>query len=293
MFSVDFLNQIRAYEFGAYVAHFPKGCRILEIGGGTGIQAKMLSELGYDIESIDIPNSNYADSQIFPITLYDGHHIPFPDNSFDVIFSSNVLEHIAHLEAFQAETRRVLRPDGICIHAMPSATWVLWTIVTHYLSIIQQLDRDLESRFGLKIKRDQPINFPRRSLWHLRRAWLLAGEVTTILFATLSSNRCRILPPRHGEYGNVLTELVTFARFAWKRCFRRCGYDILEIHPMGLFYTGYMFLGEKWSLSSRARWASVLGSACILYKVRPRPYSSEPIPPIEAPYKGEPLKVYD
>jgi SAM-dependent methyltransferase len=44
--------------------------------------------------------------------IYDGARLPFPDNSFDLIFSWGVFEHIADVPAVLAETRRVVKPEG-------------------------------------------------------------------------------------------------------------------------------------------------------------------------------------
>lgn len=64
---------------------------------------------------------------------YDGKRIPFRDNAFDLVFSSNVLEHIPHIVAFQAEIRRVLKKEGCVIHILPSGSWRAWTNVSHVL----------------------------------------------------------------------------------------------------------------------------------------------------------------
>ncbi len=76
-------------------------------------------------------------------------------------------------------------------------------------------------------------------------------------------------PPRHGEVGNAFTEIATFSRFWWRRHFRRHGFTLISVEPMGLFYTGYMLRGKKWPLSARERCACWLGSSCVLYKLRP------------------------
>ena len=55
MFSIEFLHQIRRHELAFVERHLPTRVRILEIGGGTGFQAKLLSEHGYDVASIDVP----------------------------------------------------------------------------------------------------------------------------------------------------------------------------------------------------------------------------------------------
>ena len=72
----------------------------------------------------------------FPIKDYDGRTIPLPDASVDVVFSSNVLEHVPDLSRMHAEIRRVLAPGGICIHVVPTHTWRLWTTLTSYLEAI-------------------------------------------------------------------------------------------------------------------------------------------------------------
>jgi 2-polyprenyl-3-methyl-5-hydroxy-6-metoxy-1,4-benzoquinol methylase len=68
---------------------------------------------------------------VWPVQDYDGVSIPFPAESFDVVFSSSTLEHISHLRAFQSEMRRALKPGGMAIHIVPSAAWRFWTSLTH------------------------------------------------------------------------------------------------------------------------------------------------------------------
>jgi predicted SAM-dependent methyltransferase len=72
---------------------------------------------------------------------YDGQRIPFGDDSFDVVFSSNVLEHIPHVDAFQQEIHRVLKPGGVAVHIVPSSSWRWWTNITHVLKSWKIPDR--------------------------------------------------------------------------------------------------------------------------------------------------------
>lgn len=43
-------------------------------------------------------------------------HSIFEDESFDVLFSNTVLEHISELEKGFKEMHRILRPGGVCVH---------------------------------------------------------------------------------------------------------------------------------------------------------------------------------
>jgi len=46
-------------------------------------------------------------------------NIPFPDNSFDLVFASHVLEHVKHDMKALHEVYRVLKPQGIAVLPVP------------------------------------------------------------------------------------------------------------------------------------------------------------------------------
>lgn len=139
--SLQHLESIRRYELDFALRFFPPSGRILEIGAGTGWQAQTLQALGFDVEAIDLSSSNYKEHRVFPVVDYDGHRIPFGDDSFDVVFSSNVLEHIPHVEEFQREIHRVLKPGGVAVHIVPSSTWRFWSNITDILKAWKIPDR--------------------------------------------------------------------------------------------------------------------------------------------------------
>lgn len=127
------LEYIRSYELDVAVKLFPSKGRLLELGAGTGWQAQALQEYGYDVSAIDLPSSNYMSSRIHSVIDYDGKTIPFESDEFDIIYSSNVLEHIPHIYEFQDEIHRVLRPGGIVVHVLPSSYWRFWSNLTEVL----------------------------------------------------------------------------------------------------------------------------------------------------------------
>lgn len=253
MFSIEHLNRLREYELSQLLPYLlDNGC-ILEIGGGSGIQAKRLSEAGCDIVSVDVRDSGYVEDRAFPVIDYDGHRLPFANDSFDIVFSSNVLEHILRLDRFHAEIKRVLRPGGHCVHVMPTGAWRTWTSVAHYVEFGQ--------RVGQVAWQMLPKTLSPRSL--LSNTRNCAGQLAGI-------GKAYLYPPRHGETGNALTEIYTFSRRYWIHHFERNGYEVEEASPMRLFYTGHMVLGSRWGMTSRRTASRILGSACVLYRVRPR-----------------------
>jgi SAM-dependent methyltransferase len=131
--SLHQLETIRRYELDVVLLLLPDSGRVLEIGAGAGWQAKYLANRGYIVSAIDLPSSNYLENRIWPVIDYDGSKIPFDDNTFDVIFSSNVLEHIPNVYAIQEEIHRVLKQDGRVIHVLPSSGWRFWTNIAHLM----------------------------------------------------------------------------------------------------------------------------------------------------------------
>jgi len=251
LFSIDFLHVIREFELARVVSHFRVGARVLEIGGGTGYQARRLSEMGFDVSAVDIAGSRYVADLVFPVQIYDGVELPFPDQSFDVVFSSNVLEHVRDPATMHREVRRVLRPDGYCVHVVPTGAWRLWTNVTHYAEMLQRMVLAIPGLVPRGVGRVE------------RRRLLIAGWD---LFSTL---RSYAIVKRHGERGNALSEIFWFSTSHWDRQLHGFGFDVVERAPIGLFYTGNMILGSRLSLQTRQQLARFLGSACVLFRLAP------------------------
>ncbi len=222
---------------------------ILEIGAGAGWQSKEIAEHGYIVEAIDIEDSNYSKERIWPVKNYDGRNLPFPDRYFDVVFSSSVLEHISHLEEFQKEMLRVLKPSGCAVHVVPGSNWRFWTSITHYPFIIKTLILLL----GEKKEGKEKTAF---SHTQLNRA-----PIITILKSIL-------IPPRHGEIGNSFSELYRFSKSNWKEMFEKNGWKIERVVPNNLFYTGYMLFCSFLSLYFRHRISFFTGSVCHVFVLK-------------------------
>jgi SAM-dependent methyltransferase len=247
MFCVEFLHIIRGYELASILPYFPPGCRILEIGGGTGYQAKLLADTGYEVSSIDLPTTNYRDDQVYPVVEYDGRRFPFPDQSFDVVFSSNLLEHVQDPAELHRESARVLRAGGYAVHITPTSAWRLWTIAAHYIEMVQRIALE----FGRCAPSHDDSQTFESALHNIR------GIVRHYAFV-----------PRHGEAGTALTELVSFSAARWSRHFRAHRLSIVERRPMRLFYTGHSVLGQRLSLPTRRALSRFAGSACTIWVIK-------------------------
>lgn len=247
-----FVAEIRERELKNVSRYFPESGRVLDFGAGTGDQSVALKNMGYEVSALDVAGSDYSGETVFPVTFYDGRTIPFEDSSFDFIFSSNVLEHVPDIENIHAELRRVLKPGGIMIHILPSASWRFWTTLTAFPCAPALALRTLaDPRMGA----NQPTLL-KKALYKLWRATRRLGS--PFIFA------------RHGEWGNAFTELKTFGKTAWISYFRKQGYEILKYDTVSLFYTGSSMFGRTLSLEKRRSVASILGSSCHVFVIKPR-----------------------
>jgi SAM-dependent methyltransferase len=252
LFSSEHLRDLRAAEIEQIIPHLQAGARLLEVGAGTGQQALALRQRGFVVDAIDVPDSNYVAERTFPVVDYDGETIPFADSSFDVVFSSNVLEHVPNLGRMHSEIARVLRPDGYAVHVMPTHGWRFWTTVSSFPVGVQHalaLAPQLAPRFPFKASEFKRISKAVYAInWHL-----LYG----------------FHQRRHGERGNLLSETYLFHPNWWRRNFRENGFALLRDEPLKIFHTGNMVVGSGWSPQTRARLANIFGGACHIFVVRP------------------------
>jgi SAM-dependent methyltransferase len=190
------------------------------------------------------------------VTPFDGRRIPFPDESFDLVYSSSVLEHVTDADALQAEIRRVLRRGGRALHVVPSAVWSIATLATWNLAIVRVAFRALRGRFGAG--RVGGSGGP--SLETPFLVWRRLPLTRRI--------RLLLLAPRHGEGGTALTEFLYFRRAHWRSRRERWGWHLERARGNGIFYTGNEIFGAALPIRARRTLARILGSACHVLVVR-------------------------
>ncbi len=71
-----------------------RGASVLDVGGGPGYFADAFSDCFYVGLEPDVSEMSAAGISGFGSVRGDGAALPFADDSFDVVYSSNVAEHI-------------------------------------------------------------------------------------------------------------------------------------------------------------------------------------------------------
>ena len=94
----------------------PEGARVLDAGAGEARYRRYFAGRRYVAVDLAIgdPDWDYTGLDV----LADLTRLPFPDGAFDLVLTTQTLEHLPEPAAFLAEAARVLRPGGrLCLTA--------------------------------------------------------------------------------------------------------------------------------------------------------------------------------
>ena len=89
------------------------GAHLLDVGGGPGYFADAFSRAGATYYSVDVDSDLADEAGRRRRVVGSGTELPFRAGSFDVAYSSNVLEHVSQPWAVAEEMLRVLKPGGL------------------------------------------------------------------------------------------------------------------------------------------------------------------------------------
>jgi SAM-dependent methyltransferase len=247
--SQQWRRHVRAIEYQTVVdllGHNASGS-VLEIGAGSGEELEVLREYFDRAVGVEVTGSSYrpnndGDTGVANLTgmdeviLYDGKHLPFQEEAFDVILSFHVMEHVEDVTALLSDISRVLKPGGYSVHVVPSPTWRWLSTLFYYPAMLKRLVEG-------KISRDsgQSAYFRKESIWS------------------------KLLPRKHGVKGNLVTEPFHFGAKRWRGDFSDSGTDLLKIVPVRYTYFGSDLF--RFSLSDKRRecLSRILGSSSNVY----------------------------
>ncbi len=119
-------HMLKRYELEPYIVDFAKfsssrGKHVLEIGVGLGADHQQFAQAGAHLSGIDLTERAVLrtterfrlNGLASDLRVGDAEHLPFFNNTFDVVYSWGVIHHSPDTPAAVREIHRVLREGGV------------------------------------------------------------------------------------------------------------------------------------------------------------------------------------
>jgi SAM-dependent methyltransferase len=103
----------------------PSNAYILEVGCGNGVAPLLLSRMGHrvvgaDISPLFLEEAQKWESDRLTYRVCDAFELPFEDETFDLVCSNELIEHVPDVERVLMEMIRVTRKGGRIIVSGPN-----------------------------------------------------------------------------------------------------------------------------------------------------------------------------
>jgi len=228
------LHSIRAREVSLIFRRCPDKVfeAALELGAGDGYQSRLLVRyvgrlVVTDIRWHTMEKLNARIEQ----RICDAESVEayFHEGEFDLVYSSNLLEHLPNPGSALRGIFKVLKNDGITIHIMPSQFWKLCQLGLFYPDLALRLfeagaQPDTLKRFLRRriLGKDPPPT--RDLLWDPMNNPKMPAK-------PIGFWRQLLWPRPHGAYATNLHEFLAFRRSRWVGELSDAGFHVRKIFP--------------------------------------------------------------
>ena len=190
---------------------------ILEFGSGAGYQTEWLKRLGRCVLSDLYIDDDLRIVKDGPFVVCDVTNAPFRSNTFGVIFSNHVIEHLTEPAQSFRELQRIGREDCLYAFAVPTSLWSILSVPVQYWDKLRNVFARLKPSQAKRGSDDgargylKPVEGP-----------LPSG----------SARPSRLLPHGHGSYPGFLECLLAFRAASWRQHFRQHGFTLVSEYPV-------------------------------------------------------------
>lgn len=131
----------------------PPALDILDVGCATGDNSRIIKDSGHRVTGVDI-SANAIEK--YKAAGFEGRvmdisaGLDFPDASFDMVFCSEVIEHLIHPEDLIGEMARVLRPGGRVLLSTPNSAFWAYRVLALLGFTLSEVQHPMHLRFFSK-----------------------------------------------------------------------------------------------------------------------------------------------
>jgi SAM-dependent methyltransferase len=100
---------------------------VLDVGCGQSPYKFLIDRRAARYVGIDVLEADTFGAGHETVVAFDGEHIPFPDEHFDAVVCTEVLEHVQHFQNLVDDIHRVMKPGARAIVTVP------WSARFHYI----------------------------------------------------------------------------------------------------------------------------------------------------------------
>lgn len=243
---------LRKFELDKIFDGFPEGHfdKALELGCGSGEHSKHLESYCRKLTALEY-NENRLVARSGEKTTFvtgDAQDLSrFSDEEMDLIFSSNLIEHLPNPDHCLAECRRVVKQEGLIIHTVPNRTWKIVSLLLYYPFQIKTV-------FRLMFSSNKSVKSSRSKAARLK----IDGNLRLIngTCSLIKKIPRKLLPKVHGVSKSNLSEFKNWGEKCWINIFEKNGFEVVDIVRLPFYHQwGYNFrivlrLGNYLGLSS-------------------------------------------
>ena len=179
----NYPSLLTQYLFSRY--RLKVGQSILDVGCGRGEFLRGFIDCGMQGYGVDRSRAaeKYCPDADLKVADMENEKLPYPDGTFDVVYSKSVIEHFYYPERLFAEIHRVLKPGGLVITLCPDWEFnyrIYFEDFTHRTPFMQNSLRDIHLMYDfeeVKVERFRQLPV----LWNANRWLLPLAEITRLL----------------------------------------------------------------------------------------------------------------
>lgn len=191
-----FLSRKSLYEAIVQYSHYLTG-KCMDFGCGMQPYKRLLSVDEY--VGVEIA----TDDKRKGIVYYDGHTLPFDNEEFDSIISSEVFEHVSNIEEIIIELKRVLKGGGIMLVTVPFAyPKHCWPF--DYRRYTSQGIKQLMENAGFKCIECRPCSNYWECIAQLKNVYLEEEIRTETAFGRFLKSMVRVINNLNGVTGSKI-----------------------------------------------------------------------------------------